>query len=47
MYVTYHFEGSFVILKWNLHFFFYDISVNAFNFHKYLYIFELIKLNKT
>ena len=52
MYVTYHFKGSFVSLKWNLYivlflvFLFYDTLVNAFYFHKHSYIYELIKLNK-
>ena len=46
--MTYHLEGCFVILKWNLYLFIlvHKSVVNAFYFHKYSYILKLIKLNE-
>ena len=48
MYVTDHLKRSFVIMKWRLYLVClgYNILVNAFYFHKYSYIFELIKCIK-
>ena len=44
MYVTYHLRMSFVILKLNLFLvsLLYNSLVDAFYFHKYSYILELI-----